>query len=494
MNTSFSTTELARIQGIWQRMAEDFAPFNVDVTTEDPGVEALRKSTSTDTAYGVRVCIGGSSYTWLGAGAGGVAYIGSFNWNSDTPCFVFTEQLGTGNEKYTAEAASHEVGHTLGLNHDGKTDGTEYYAGHNNWAPIMGVGYYSEVTQWSKGEYSLANNLQDDWSVMQNYGATIMADDAGNTIASATTLSGSSFSVPGLIHRASDVDMFKFVSNAGTVTFSAATAAPSPNLDVLMSLYDINGTLVSSSNPTGLPGSLSATIPAGTYYLGIDGTGTGSATTGYSDYGSLGQYQLTGTVPLSTNQPPVAAATASVTSGTTPLAVTFSSNGSYDPDGSLATYNWNFGDGTSASNVAAPSHTYTTAGTFTATLTVIDNGGLTASSSVTISTTAPIKKVYVASINLSLVSSRKNKSATAAVTVKDANGAIVPGVSVRGSWTGVYSASQTATTNSTGTASFATGNLRRSGLLTFTVTGISGSGISYDSALNLETADVITIP
>jgi serralysin len=48
-------------------------------------------------------------------------------------------------EKYTAEAISHEVGHTLGLSHDGRITPSEgYYAGHGSgdtgWAPIMGVG------------------------------------------------------------------------------------------------------------------------------------------------------------------------------------------------------------------------------------------------------------------------------------------------------------------------------------------------------------------
>ncbi len=156
--TSFTVTELNNIQAIWQRIAEDFAPFDVDVTTQDPGLEALRKTTTADTQFGVRVCIGGSSYDWYGAGAGGVAYLNSFTWNSDTPCFVFTAQLGSGNVKYTAEAASHEAGHTFNLSHDGQraynaVAAVGYYQGHANWAPIMGVGYYKDVTQWSKGEY-----------------------------------------------------------------------------------------------------------------------------------------------------------------------------------------------------------------------------------------------------------------------------------------------------------------------------------------------------
>ncbi|MEX2214475.1 MAG: M12 family metallo-peptidase, partial [Phycisphaeraceae bacterium] len=166
---SFSDSELQRIQYIWARVAEDFIPFNVNVTTMDPGSAALIKSGSSDPSWGVRVVIGGSSYDWFGQGAGGVAYVGSFNWNSDTPTFVFEAQLGNGHEKYTAEAISHEAGHTLGLSHDG-TSTTGYYEGHGSgatgWAPIMGVGYYKELVQWSKGEYSGANQKQDDLAII----------------------------------------------------------------------------------------------------------------------------------------------------------------------------------------------------------------------------------------------------------------------------------------------------------------------------------------
>src|ERR1041384_1861554 len=138
--SSFNTTERERIQYIWQRVAEDYAPFDVDVTTEDPGVDKLRRTSSSAVYYGVRVVI--SPTNWYGGG-GGVAYVGVFNYISSTDkydtCWVFTLQLGPNGEKAIAEAASHEAGHTLGLHHDGLTDGTEYYRGHGTSAPIMGV-------------------------------------------------------------------------------------------------------------------------------------------------------------------------------------------------------------------------------------------------------------------------------------------------------------------------------------------------------------------
>ncbi len=87
------------------------------------------------------------------------------------------------------------------------------------------------------------------------------------------------------------------------------------------------------------------------------------------------------------NQPPVAAASATPTSGTVPLAVAFSGSGSSDPDGSITNYTWTFGDGSSASGISA-SHTYVAAGTYTAKLTVTDNLGATGSMNVTITAAA----------------------------------------------------------------------------------------------------------
>jgi hypothetical protein len=308
VTTAYSTVELDNIYSIWLRVVEDFAPFDVDVTTQDPGLEALRKSTTSDTQFGVRVCIGGSSYSWYGAGAGGVAYLNSFTWNTDTPCFVFTDQLGSGNAKYTAEATSHEAGHTFNLSHDGQVAhdtvaAVGYYQGHANWAPIMGVGYYKEVSQWSKGEYPYANNLQDDTAIISNI-VGYRTDAHGDSITTATALTGSSPTATGIIERRADADLFAFTTGAGPVSFTATPAAPSPNLDIQLALYDGLGDLVTFVNPTTLGATLSTTLGQGTYYLAVDGIGTGDPLTAYNDYGSLGQYSLTGSIVPATGAVP----------------------------------------------------------------------------------------------------------------------------------------------------------------------------------------------
>jgi hypothetical protein len=61
-------------QTIWRAVAEDFAPFDVDVTTEHLGDEE-RLGNDFGTGSGLRVAVGGSSRDWYGAAAGGVAYV-----------------------------------------------------------------------------------------------------------------------------------------------------------------------------------------------------------------------------------------------------------------------------------------------------------------------------------------------------------------------------------------------------------------------------------
>jgi PKD repeat protein len=90
----------------------------------------------------------------------------------------------------------------------------------------------------------------------------------------------------------------------------------------------------------------------------------------------IGAYELAGGTPA--NQPPIAALTATPVSGYVPLTVTFSATGSYDPDGTIASYAWEFGNGGTGSGVA-PTLTYNGTGTFTALLRVTDNAGATSS-------------------------------------------------------------------------------------------------------------------
>ncbi|MFZ4703448.1 MAG: PKD domain-containing protein, partial [Candidatus Methylumidiphilus sp.] len=128
---------------------------------------------------------------------------------------------------------------------------------------------------------------------------------------------------------------------------------------------------------------ISVNVPAGVYFLKVDGVGKGDLVTGFSDYDSLGQYQLTGSYAASPYLPPVSVPDGTPLSGYAPLNVSFSSSGSSDPDGTVVSYLWNFGDGTSSTS-PNPAHTYVSAGTYAAVLTVTDSQGLTSANSLTV--------------------------------------------------------------------------------------------------------------
>ncbi len=385
--SSFNAEELSMIQKIWQRVAEDYAPFGVDVTTEDPGLAGLTKSSSSDLTYGVRVVISPSN--WYNTGAGGVAYIGSFSWNSDTPCFAFTQQLAN-NEKYIAECVSHEVGHTVSLNHDGQAGGTEYYQGQGNWAPIMGVGYYKPLVQFSKGEYANANNTQDDLNVMLSH-FPLAADDHSNSTSNATTLAGPNVKTGGTIETRTDVDYFRLDVGAGAISLAIQGPAPDSNVDLQVELLNAGGGNVATSDSTSTYGaSIAANVGAGTYYLKVSSVGVGDpASTGYSSYGSIGNYLITGTTTTGgVNQPPTAVAgTTTGTSGVAPFKVDFTSAGSTDSDGNIVNRSWTPYSGATAIGEPA-SYTYANPGTYTAGLTVTDNGGLVGTDIVVINVAA----------------------------------------------------------------------------------------------------------
>ena len=91
---------------------------------------------------------------------------------------------------------------------------------------------------------------------------------------------------------------------------------------------------------------------------------------------------------LTQNVAPTASFTATPTSGQAPLAVSFDASASSDPDGTIASYTWNFGDGQNGSGMSG-SHIYANEGTFTAILSVIDDGGLMSTASETITVSAP---------------------------------------------------------------------------------------------------------
>ncbi len=332
--TTYSDAEQESIRRIWQRMAEDYAPFNIDVTTERPATftrwtahALITRSTDANGADNPS------------ATAGGVAYVNVFGgstYASSRPAWVYFNNLANV-ESYIAEAASHEIGHNMGLSHDGTTT-LGYYQGHGSgetsWGPIMGTGYNRNVSQWSKGEYLNANNTQDDLALISAK-VGYRPSDRGSTDGAATPLviqpDGSILSTnpetdptnsnpanKGVLARTGEVDVFSFVTGTGPIDLTV-TGWVSPtgntrggNVDISCDLYDGTGSLITSVNPPGLTtASLQAGLLEGVYFLRIRSAGTGNplAATpdGYTAYGGVGQYFIGGTVvPTSFVPPPLA--------------------------------------------------------------------------------------------------------------------------------------------------------------------------------------------
>ncbi|CAG7857297.1 hypothetical protein MCAMS1_02069 [biofilm metagenome] len=501
---AFSDTEKKNIISIWSRVAEDYIPFDVDVTTEQPAPEALIRATTADSVYGTRVVITKSGT--IKCSCGGVAYVGVVSMVNNTmfqPAWVFQQSLAN-NEKYIAEAVSHEAGHTLGLIHDGQKTATTtvgYYTGHGtgatSWAPIMGVGYYKNVTQWSKGEYPNANNLQDDFAVMASSGFKQRTDDVGNTFATAGQLTNAATGTAatiqsaGVIESSSDVDMYRVDTAGGVLNVTAKPVATGPNLDTALTLYSSNGAVVAASAPESvLTANININLAAGTYYLSVKGTAhlASGSDYGYTANGSLGQYQLTGTYNAQevVKVAPVAVLTASTLTGPAALAVNFSANSSVG-NGSIIGYQWSFGDGAYSSS-ATPAHTYTNAGTYTATLTVTNQYLLTNTQSVQIVVTSPspaATKVFASSLRLGVVKN-KNAAAQLAIVVVNEKNQPVPNATIKGVWSGVFSGrvSMKSSSNEAKIQRIVPKSKLKGGSATFKLVRIQAPGYVYSPSQN----------
>lgn len=366
---------------VWAAVAEDYAPFNVNVTTTRPSDDALYKTSPDDNEYGSHVIITDSYDDVLpeAAGSGGVAFAGGTGSDYLTGALVFAGEA-EGSAKVVAEIASHESGHNFGLGHDGieGSDTGEYYVPMEGaWGTIMGAGYFVPVTHWSAGAYAGATNDEDDLAVITDrdtaatyvalmasdgkaYDGTgvcagsevdlgnlqpgdvvyavgpngdceppgeqltlkfhhtdradFAADQVGDTAADAQALGNAdgTFEAASVIEQNTDVDVFAVTTAGGELTATVEVAEISPNLDAKLTVTDASGNVLGEDNPevarvseneaSGLGASVTvADVAAGTYYLAIEGAGSGDPTTatpdnanGYTDYGSLGNYTLTG--------------------------------------------------------------------------------------------------------------------------------------------------------------------------------------------------------
>ncbi len=320
--SGFSDTERARIFEIFERVADDYAPFDIDVTTQDPGVDGLRRTSATDTTFGARVVI--TSSDWYasangGTRIGGIALLNVFTSSTDHVSYVFSSNLGSGHPKYVADATSHEAGHTFSLEHDG-TATVGYYGGHGSWGPIMGTPYSRAVTQWSNGQYPGANNTTEDDLAEIGARGGFRPDDHADTSADATVVSVGTRN--GFIGSGGDVDVFRFTPTGGSTRVIVTTPPPATNLLARLTVRDGTGNIVTAVEPSVASGwSLTADVPAsaGAFIVEVSPTSWLTPSTGFVTYGSLGGYTITfadSSSPTTTLTPTTSTSTSSTTTST----------------------------------------------------------------------------------------------------------------------------------------------------------------------------------
>ncbi|WNV90450.1 hypothetical protein [Umezawaea sp. Da 62-37] len=295
--STFGAAERGAIRDAFLAVAENFRPFDVDVTTQAPDEDRITRSGIGDAEFGTRVVITPVDVT--GCDCGGQSYVGEFDNHVDhavhQPSWVYTG-AGSTDGKLLAEVVSHEAGHTLGLLHDGQGGGAEYYYGHQNWAPTMGAAQYQPVTQWSRGEYRNPSNRQDDMAVMAREGVPLLADD----FVGVGEVEGV---VRGVISSDSDVDEFLVRHGGGELVVTVVPAPFSPNLDVRLTVVGEGGVVIGSVDPPlvrrsavvagGMDARFSGEVGEGEYVVRVEGVGFGDVgVNGYSGYGSVGEYTL----------------------------------------------------------------------------------------------------------------------------------------------------------------------------------------------------------
>lgn len=290
----------SQIENIFHRVAEDFRPFNVNITTDSTVYLAA------PVANRVRMVVTKTS-DWY-PGVGGVAFTGSFTWGDDTPAFVFTDKLGF-HQKYVAECVSHEAGHTLGLSHQAKYNGTctlvatyneGVGAGEIGWAPVMGNSYGKNLSGWNNGPTPYGcTQEQDNLSIITTRnGFTYREDDHSNDPNDSPTeviIKDNLFKANGIIATNTDKDVFKFSlkqkSNIqlNALPFSVGENNEGANLDVKLVLLNESLEVIGEYDPKNiLHVSVDTILNRGVYYAVVSGAGNENAT----NYGSLGSYTI----------------------------------------------------------------------------------------------------------------------------------------------------------------------------------------------------------
>ncbi len=291
---AFSATEEQTIRNVWQAVAEDWAPFDVNVTTQRPASnDAFIRNTPSDNVFGAIAVI--TPDRWTCTSCGGVAYVDIMDPFAPASMYyqyAWVFPTSGWSSSSIANVISHEVGHNFGLSHDG-LNGSEYYGGTGSWGPIMGNPGRTYV-QWSKGEYAGATNAEDDVAMIAAYAGG--AGDSSSSLGNAVLIGNAGLtqtSADDLITAGTDVD-YHAVDITGGYLRATFNRSPFANLYPRIALLNSAGTEVVSTalfsgNSTVL---YSGSLANGRYYLKTEPT-QDTLSPGFTTYGSLGYFSWT---------------------------------------------------------------------------------------------------------------------------------------------------------------------------------------------------------
>jgi PKD repeat protein len=190
------------------------------------------------------------------------------------------------------------------------------------------------------------------------------------------------------------------------------------------------------------------------------------------------------------NKPPVATFTYTCSG----LTCDFDASGSSDPDGSIVSYAWDFGDGSTGSGVTV-SHTYGTAGTYTVVLTVSDDDGATDTDSQQVTVSQGEGTMHVSAIDMWYVKRGLNYFVYTQVIIEDEAGNPVSEAIVYVTTT-LPDGSTVSDSGTTGSDGGVTFNVRsqQTGTYTSEVTGVTHDSLTYDPAANVESSESLVVP
>jgi hypothetical protein len=296
----YSAVELQMIEQIWRCVAEDYAPFHVNVTTVEPA--------EFEFGSGLRVAIGGGHNDWLQQNHSGYSKIRSYSVGVlQNTVYVFSEDFWESNAaRQIGDCASHEAGHSFGLTHQSLTvDGVEieeYHPGDALRAPLMGDSYHSARSLWWLQPLTQYSN-QDDMRLLdkpiagESYGIEFRTDDHGGTLDTATPIGSLDAPLHGVIasnainlEQGDDIDCFvvNLPENSLLKMWSIGVGVDgySANLDARLEVYQVLGKfllLVGESDPSDSLGGLVQFVGSGEYLIKVMSHG---------GYGDLGQYSV----------------------------------------------------------------------------------------------------------------------------------------------------------------------------------------------------------